>query len=58
MHLRAALRALVRILCVVLRLAVDAKVKQALPVTDVDFQDMQELLLSTYTEYQQLMTDL
>ncbi|PHX06753.1 quorum-sensing phosphorelay protein LuxU [Vibrio splendidus] len=39
-------------------ISLDAKVKQALPVTDVDFQDMQELLLSTYTEYQQLMTDL
>ncbi|PMH76596.1 phosphorelay protein LuxU, partial [Vibrio splendidus] len=39
-------------------ISLDAKVKQALPVTEIDFQDMQELLLSTYTEYQQLMTDL
>ncbi|MFI3275017.1 quorum-sensing phosphorelay protein LuxU [Vibrio sp.] len=39
-------------------ISLDAKVKQALPVTDIDFKDMQELLLSTYTEYQQLMTDL
>ncbi|MFA0231398.1 Hpt domain-containing protein, partial [Vibrio sp. 10N.261.45.A7] len=39
-------------------IGLDAKVKQALPVTEVDFKDMQELLLSTYTEYQQLMTDL
>ncbi|WP_086049049.1 MULTISPECIES: quorum-sensing phosphorelay protein LuxU [Vibrio] len=36
----------------------DAKVKQALPVTEVDFQGMQEILLSTYQEYQQLMTEL
>lgn len=39
-------------------ISLDAKVKQTLPVTEVDFKDMQELLLSTYTEYQQLMTDL
>ena len=39
-------------------ICLDTKVKQALPVTEVDFQEMQDLLLSTYTEYQQLMTDL
>lgn len=36
----------------------DSKVKQSLPITDGDFEDMQSLLLSTYKEYQQLMTDL
>ncbi|ERM60333.1 MULTISPECIES: quorum-sensing phosphorelay protein LuxU [Vibrio] len=39
-------------------ISLDAKVKQALPVTEVDFQNMQELLLTTYQEYQQLMTDI
>ena len=39
-------------------IGLDSKVKQSLPITDGDFEDMQSLLLSTYTEYQQLMTDL
>ena len=39
-------------------ISLDTKVKQALPVTEVDFQDMQKLLLSTYQEYQQLMADI
>tara|TARA_B100001057_G_C22430748_1_gene787329 strand:+ start:176 stop:520 length:345 start_codon:yes stop_codon:yes gene_type:complete len=39
-------------------IVLDSKVKQSLPITDGDFEDMQSLLLSTYTEYQQLMTDL
>ncbi len=39
-------------------IGLDSKVKQSLPTTDGDFEDMQSLLLSTYTEYQQLMTDL
>ena len=39
-------------------IGLDSKVKQSLPITDRDFEDMQSLLLSTYTEYQQLMTDL
>ena len=39
-------------------IGLDSKVKQSLPITDGDFDDMQSLLLSTYTEYQQLMTDL
>lgn len=39
-------------------IGLDSKVKQSLPITDGDFEDMQSLLLSTYTEYQQLMADL
>ena len=39
-------------------IGLDSKVKQSFPITDGDFEDMQSLLLSTYTEYQQLMTDL
>ncbi|MEZ9564761.1 quorum-sensing phosphorelay protein LuxU [Vibrio artabrorum] len=39
-------------------ISLDAKVKQPLPVTELDFQSMQELLLSTYKEYQRLLTQL
>ncbi len=39
-------------------IGLDAKVKKALPVTEVDCQDMQTLLLSTYQEYQQLIADI
>ncbi|MDK9736679.1 Hpt domain-containing protein [Vibrio sp. D404a] len=37
-------------------IGLDAKVKQSKPITDDDYQDMKALLVTTYGEYQQLMS--